>query len=295
MLPRRFLVKSILLGVKNNQDIIARGSAGFEILASRIADSVMAAAEIFESDDEPSVISDSQKQEFLRDRSLHSGQAPDSPEDLGRDLPVAERPLLQLPQPPQDGSPIISPDSAEAKEVMTRQRGITPIRPARSGSKPEGTHERPNWDYNNLYGTIMGVMPVSIKVTPEGQSGSVELERSFQADASLGIIKVVYSPALQQKGSSPSTPLSSGDSPMSIPVDISKSFNVYDPLGIDFDREIFDLQSLARKSFRPRQQNVPSRTPVIQGRTLEDVFREANTGSPESPRRSAFSGSFDSV
>jgi hypothetical protein len=283
MLPRQFLVRAILQGLKRNPNI------PIDILSSRIADSVEAAAEIFESNDDALPVSD-----FERDRIL-GGRAPQSPEDLGHETIAHDKPLVRLPQPEPTKNLLISPDSPEANELMSNAGHVTPIRPQRNG-QPSGTHERPNWDFNHLYATIMGAAPMSIKVTPDGQSGEVELERTFQANAATGIVKLVYCLPLQQKESSPSSP--GGDATaMSIPIDVGKSFSIFDPLALDFDREIYDIKEIAKRSFKTRATSVPSVTPIIPNRTLDQVFSEAlraNAGDAPSPR-SAFSGSFDSV
>lgn len=287
MLPRQFLVKAVLQGIRRNPGLPP------DILASRIADTIEAAADIFESNDDAMPVSDYARSALAL--------PPQSPEDINTERNTSpEKPLLNLPQPPPTRTAIILPGSEEARETMSNVGHVRAIRPQRTGH-PSSDHERQNWDFNQLYATLMSSMPMSIRLIPEGQKEEIEVDRSFQANAATGIVKVVYSPPVNQRASSPTAPNPDGqtiDTPMSIPVDVSKSFSTFDPVSIDFDREVYNLKETARKSFRVRSRGIPSVTPMIPNRTLDHVFAEAvrnNSVPADTPVRSAFTGTFETV
>lgn len=296
-LPRQFMLKAVMreLGLlPKGTDLNVPGNR--EVAASRIVSAIEAAADIFSSNDDPMPVPEQERQ-----RIMH-GIAPSSPEDLGQEAPSRERPIAALPQPPLEKKLLIQPDSEEARNIMSDPGRVKVIRPQRSG-QPQGTHDYPNWEFNDLYATIMGSTPMTIKVAPEGQTGEVEMGRSFQADPAAGLVKILYSPPMQQKNSSHTSRNIDQDGnllelpAMNVSIEVSKSFSIFDPRAIDFEREIYNLRGEAGKALRPRMANVPSSTPIIHGRTLEGVFSEFmrnNSGNSGTPR-SAFSGSFDSV
>lgn len=290
MIPRRFLVKAILLGIQKNQGIPP------EILASRIADKIAEAAEIFEADDDPMPTE-------ARDRFVDGAvrQAPHSPEDFGEDNGVKNELSTRLPQPPPGQALIIAADSEDGRRIMAGPKTIVPIRPVRAvedGGSGDEDFERPKWDFNTLYATVMGVIPETIKVVPNGQTGEIELSRSFQANKATGTIKVVFISAAAQRESTPSMapPVKGMEielQPMAISVDVSRSFSIFDGRDLDFDRAVFEIKEQARKSFAPRSTTLQSRTPVIMGRTIEGMVSEGlRSGSaPTSP----YSGNSDNV
>lgn len=278
MLPRRFMVRSILEALRTNAAV-----ADHQLLATRIADQIEFAAKVFESDDDPAPVLDlGQVGQVGRANNLR--QMPLSPEDLGQDEKIRRTPraVQDLPQPvngKQEPQLVVLADSAEAQAVWEERghegayeavRAIRPARTPRDGRKTEG--EQPQWEFQELYAEVIGGAPVSIEVTPQGVDGTVTLDRSFQADPGSGVVKVVYS-VPGQRGSSPSSP----DDPqaaVTIPIDVSTSFSIFSPRSIDFPAIVAGLKATASKSFAPRPEHVVSATPRTGG-SLENIYRKA--------------------
>lgn len=265
MLPRQFLVKSILNTLNRNRDVRSA-----ELLASRIADQVEIAADIFESNDDAMPVPPPNV------RHMQAGDTPDgyqpggsgTPEDLLADIVGGRRRAVEnLPQP----SMIVAPDSPEGIKVLSR-KAVTPIRVARPGGGGYNEGEVRNWDFQDLYASVTGMAPLSIEVTPTGADTPVTLDRSFQADPSAGVIKLVYTLA-GQRDSAPSTP----DDPLAvvtIPIDVSASFSVYSSPNIDFPAVITGLKKTAAGSFASRPASILSATRRTRG-SLDNIYRSA--------------------
>lgn len=260
------MVKAILGVLKRSPSVT--GSP--ELLASRVADKIEEAAEIFDAHDDPMPVS--------RVREIYASTTQASPEDLGQDAIEREpRGIDDLPQPVQsrvakaEKSLIVLPGSAEARQTMQEAKTVQPIRVARKATGPSDGEE-PQWDFQELYAEVMGNMPPTIEVTPNGTSSSIALDRTFQADPASGIVKATYTLS-GQRDSAPSTP----DNPLAVvavPMDVSTTFSIFMPRDVSFRTAVEELKVNAAKAFAPRPEAIVSNTRRISG-GLEGVYRRA--------------------
>lgn len=280
-LPRPLLVRSILRELGRSSDILQRGQTGLELTASRVADAVEAAVDIFAGFDDPqpmhSAILD-RTFEGLEEIRAAAG-APSSPEDLDQPAKVLDAPRnpMKFPQPVRNSSGeekpapslIVLPGTREAERVM-HDREITPIRPRRITGPEAQEGEAASWEWGELYSAVTLRMEDSLRVRPPGVAEEIQLDRVVSANQSTGIIKVAYSVS-GQKESTPTAYGSSEEIPMSIPVEVGHSFSVYDPRSLNFADITAELRDRAAVAFRPRQKGIVSTTRITSD-SLESMF-----------------------
>lgn len=310
-LPRPFLIKAILRELTISTDLLQRGRTGLELAASRIADGVEFAWDVFAANDDPQPASPAMLARTREQLSAirEAAGAPSSPEDIGQEteLPPPAGGAVRFPQPvnnlaPEDkrSSLIVLPGTRAAEETMKahENREIAPIRPGRIGDGAPADGETPRWAWGELYSQVTLKTPDSVTVQPAGVAEPVQLDRTITANEATGIIKVDYTVAGQRE-SNPTTYGSSADIPMNIPVSVGHSFSVYDQRSLNFKDVVGEIEDRARTAFRPRQKGLVSNTPRT-AETLEQLFSQVQRNSAERARqgeayRLAVSPNFDSV
>jgi hypothetical protein len=306
MIERRFLVKTILRTLGKHPDL-AR-TASFELLASRIASAIedvsaiVEGAEVTEDTGEEAGVMLLPAEPALQPYA----PGPQTPEDLGLDEVPPARPgsaAGQLPQPvrhrPQNQEKpekpartlILTPDTDEAREILSGTKEINPLRPRRSRA---ARADQPNWDFRELFDEVMARTPMTLELTPEGQTAQVTLDRTVQSDQATGIVKVTYSVAGQRE-SSPAARWGQDSlpDPVTVPIEVSKVVNIYDDHSIDFEAIAGDLRKRAMQAFRPRPDSIASHTPQPPG-SLDLVLSRA-IRSERPGEKASYKGISDSV